>query len=64
MELARLAEAARLATLSQQLAMPPSNIALQNTRHARRVYVGGLAPGTTEVCGVGWRGVGLIPRHY
>lgn len=45
-ELARVAEAARLAAIQQQQNNPQ---ALQLSRHARRVYVGGLPAGISEV---------------
>ena len=45
-ELAKVAEATRLASLQQQQNTPQ---ALQLSRHARRIYVGGLPQGITEV---------------
>jgi hypothetical protein len=45
-ELAKVSEATRLASLQQQQNTPQ---ALQLSRHARRIYVGGLPQGITEV---------------
>jgi hypothetical protein len=45
-ELARIAEMTRLAALQNAQATPQ---ALQLSRHARRVYVGSLPPGISEV---------------
>jgi hypothetical protein len=45
---AKVSEATRLASLQQQQQQYTSH-ALQLSRHARRVYVGGLPQGITEV---------------